>query len=56
MSPHFYKWRGGYSFRYPTGGEHVSRLVETRSGKKVFLKSKNFLLMHYKQSKGFKLR
>jgi hypothetical protein len=39
---------GGYHFRCPTGGEHISRLVETRRGKKIFLQSKNFLLMRYK--------
>jgi hypothetical protein len=38
---------GGYHFRCPTGGEHISRLVETRRGKKTFLPSKNFLLMRY---------
>jgi hypothetical protein len=37
-----------YHFRCPTGGEHISRLVETRRGKKTFLQSKNFLLMRYK--------
>ena len=31
----------------PKGGEHISRLVETRRGKKIFLQSKNFLLMRY---------
>jgi hypothetical protein len=40
---------GGYHFRCPTGGEHISRLVETRRGKKIFLQSKNFLLMYYKE-------
>jgi hypothetical protein len=39
---------GGYHFRCPTGGEHISRLVETRRGKKIFLQSENFLLMRYK--------
>ena len=39
---------GGYHFRRLTGGEHISRLVETRRGKKIFLQSKNFLLMRYK--------
>jgi hypothetical protein len=43
--PHFYKWR--VSFRCPTGGEHISCLVETRRGKKIILQSKNFLLMRY---------
>jgi len=31
----------------PKGGEHISRLVEAHSGKKIFLQSKNFLLMRY---------
>ncbi len=39
---------GGYHFRSPTGGEHISRRVETRRGKKILLQSKNFLLMRYK--------
>jgi hypothetical protein len=40
---------GGYHFRRLTGGEHISRLVKTRRGKKIFLQSKNFLLMRYKK-------
>jgi hypothetical protein len=40
---------GGYRFRCPTGGEHISRRVETRRGKKTFLQPKNFLLMRYKK-------
>jgi hypothetical protein len=47
---------GGYHFRCPTGGEHISRHVETRRGKKIFLQSKNFLLMRYKERmKGVKV-
>jgi len=34
----------------PKGGEHISRLVETHRGKKIFLQSKNFLLMRYNRS------
>ena len=44
---------GGYHFCRLTGGEHISRLVETRRGKKIFLQSKNFLLMRYKVVCGF---
>jgi len=36
----------------PKGGEHISRLVETRRGKKIFLQSKNFLLMRYNEARG----
>jgi uncharacterized protein (AIM24 family) len=46
---------GGYQFRCPTGGEHISRLVETRRGKKIFLQSKNFLLMRYNVVYGVKV-
>jgi hypothetical protein len=41
---------GGYHFRRLTGGEHISCPVETCRGKKIFLQSKNFLLMRYKLS------
>ena len=41
---------GGYHYRCPTGGEHIPHLVETRRGKKIFLQSKNFLLMRYKSA------
>jgi len=33
----------------PKGGEDISHLVETRRGKKIFLQSKNFLLMRYNE-------
>jgi hypothetical protein len=44
---------GGYHFRCPTGGEHISRLVETRRGKKTFLQSKTFLLIRYNTHQRF---
>jgi hypothetical protein len=42
---------GGYRVIYLPGGEHISRLVETRKGKKIFLQPKNFLLMRYNKVK-----
>jgi hypothetical protein len=40
--PHLCRWRLSL---WSSGGEHISRLVETRYGKKIFLQTKNFLLM-----------
>jgi hypothetical protein len=43
----------GYRLIYSTGSEHISRLVETRKGKKIFLQPKNFLLMRYNNKKKY---
>ncbi len=39
---------GGYSIIYLLGGWYISRLIEMRNGKKIFLQPKDFLLMRYK--------
>ena len=38
----------GYRLICLLGSEHISCLVETRKGKKIFLQPKNFLLMRYR--------